>query len=193
MSGTNSHPDPRRLATFAAGQLDEQAMAAVERHLSECGPNGPCARLLDSLPEDRLDQELRERLPPVPPLPPARPKTVADSRTVAPQPVVRHRLIRSLARAIVKSGAKPLDGSCAGATMHDVTAAVWAECCQGRQPADLAAELQALAVAPREQIAQEARAVAQEVSGLPSKLRDALAAYLAQVPAAIRRDLRRPS
>src|SRR5262249_11440969 len=58
---------------------------------------------------------------------------------------------------------------------------------------DLREEIRALAQASHKEIVQEADAAAAEAGAPSTEVRKLLAAYLAQLPAAIRRDLRRPS
>jgi hypothetical protein len=51
------HPRPEDLAGFSAGDLDDEAIARVEGHLSGCAE---CRHRLSSLPPDRLTRLLRE-------------------------------------------------------------------------------------------------------------------------------------
>jgi formylglycine-generating enzyme required for sulfatase activity/serine/threonine protein kinase len=105
------------------------------------------------------------------------------------------RLLACLARAIVKNGAKLV---CAvlpgGSALADVAADAWEDYRKEQREDALRAEVQALAQAPAEQVRQEVgAAVAAEAAAAPAEVQQALTAYLTQVPAAIRRSLRRPS
>jgi formylglycine-generating enzyme required for sulfatase activity len=105
------------------------------------------------------------------------------------------RLLKCLARAIVKNGAKLV---CAfvpgGSALADVAADTWEDYRKEQREDALRAEVQALAQAPADQVRQEVgAAVAEEAAAAPAEVRQALTAYLSQVPAAIRRSLKRPS
>jgi serine/threonine protein kinase len=104
-------------------------------------------------------------------------------------------LFQRIARAAAKHGVKFLLNLVPGAeVVYDMAADVWEDYRRDRQEQALRAELQAAAGAPAEQVRQEAEAaVRAEAAGQPAEVQVALASYLSQVPAAIRRSLRRPS
>src|SRR5262245_61237146 len=57
MSGTSTpHPDPARLAAFAAGLLSGDEATAIEHHLAGCTT---CAEALEQAPPDTLGALLR--------------------------------------------------------------------------------------------------------------------------------------
>jgi serine/threonine protein kinase len=105
------------------------------------------------------------------------------------------RFLRCLAKAVVKHGAKFLCKLVPGGEfVYDVAADVVEEYRRDGREADLRAELQAMAQAPADKIHQEVgAAVEAEAAAQPPEVQQALTAYLTQVPAAIRRSLRRPS
>src|SRR5690242_6665693 len=51
------HPRPEELADFYAGELDDEAIARLEGHLTACPE---CRERLSTLPPDRLTRLLRE-------------------------------------------------------------------------------------------------------------------------------------
>ncbi len=113
---------------------------------------------------------------------------------------MRFHLLRCLARAIARNGVKFVCGLAPGGeVVYDIARDAWEDYRKGQPGAaskgdDLRTEVQALASAPPDQVAQEAQAAAQaEAPGLTPEAQQAVAAYLTQVPAAIRRSLRRPS
>jgi serine/threonine protein kinase len=54
--GSQTHPEPAKLAAFVAGRLEESESYAVEAHLTACEA---CRSLLDLLPDDSLAELLR--------------------------------------------------------------------------------------------------------------------------------------
>jgi formylglycine-generating enzyme required for sulfatase activity len=104
-------------------------------------------------------------------------------------------LLRCLARAIAKQGPRLLlDVAPWAGRLYDVAVEAWEDYRRDQREDALQAEVQALAQATPEQVRQEVEeAVGAEADGQPPEVRRALTAYLAQVPAAIRRSLRRPS
>ncbi|HWG41423.1 MAG TPA: protein kinase [Gemmataceae bacterium] len=108
---------------------------------------------------------------------------------------MRFPLLRCLAKAVVKHGVKFLCNLApGGGAVYDFAADVVEEYRRDSREDALRAELQALAQAPLEQVLQQVEADVQAVAAdQPPEVRQALTAYLTQVPAAIRRSLRRPS
>jgi formylglycine-generating enzyme required for sulfatase activity len=104
-------------------------------------------------------------------------------------------LFQRIARAAVKHGVKFLLNLVPGGdAVYEMATDVWEDYRRDRQDAALRAELQAAAGAPAEQVRQEAEAAVQaEAAGQPPEVQLALVSYLSQVPASIRRSLRRPS
>jgi hypothetical protein len=110
--------------------------------------------------------------------------------------IMRVRLLKCLAVALVRHGARfLLNLAPGGNVIYDIAADTWEEYRCGGQEADAArAELQELAQAPAHQVQQViARTVGEVAAKQPAAVQEALGAYLAQVPATIRRSLRRPS
>jgi len=105
------------------------------------------------------------------------------------------RLLKCLARAIAKHGGKFVCQLVPGAeALYEIAADTYQEYRQEQQHDDLHAEVQALAQAPPADVGRAvADAVRQEAGQLPAPVQQKLAAYLSQVPAMIRRSLRRPS
>ncbi|HXG13145.1 MAG TPA: WD40 repeat domain-containing serine/threonine-protein kinase [Gemmataceae bacterium] len=115
------------------------------------------------------------------------------------------RFLRCVAQAVVGRNLKALSGTVPlGPALLDIVQDAWhtyrqrldAESKGGdaAPEARLAADLQALAQAPAEEIRRMATAAAQEAAdGLPLEVQQALARYLIQVPAMIHRSLRRPA
>ena len=109
------------------------------------------------------------------------------------------RLLLCLARAVVKNGLRILAEAVPfGGALYDVAADAWQEyrekrpenqAAKTKPEASLAADLQASA----SQVRQEAVAAAQEAAPDKPQIQQALTAYLTQVPAMVRRSLRRPS
>jgi hypothetical protein len=115
------------------------------------------------------------------------------------------RFLRFAARAVVKYGSKVLaDAVPFGGVLHDIASDLWHKYRQ-KPPADqkpvapppqaeIAADLQAVVQAPAAQLRQEAAAATEEVAAdQPPALQQALTLWLTQVPAMVRRSLRRPS
>jgi serine/threonine protein kinase len=105
------------------------------------------------------------------------------------------RLLRCLARAVARHGVRFLCSLVPGGeALSDIAASAWEEYRQGEQEDALRAELEALARAPVSQVRQEvAAAVGDEAAALPPDVREKITTYLGQVPAMVRRSLRRPS
>jgi serine/threonine protein kinase len=108
---------------------------------------------------------------------------------------MQFRLLRCLAKAVAKHGGKFLFSLVPGGeAVYDIAADALEDYRRAREEGALRAELQALAQAPPEQVRQEAQAAVQaEAAGLPPDAQQTMATYLTQVPATIRRSLRRPS
>jgi serine/threonine protein kinase len=105
------------------------------------------------------------------------------------------RLLRCLARSVAKHGGKLLCNLVPGAeALYEIAADAYQDYRQDSHHDELHAEVQALAQAsPREASRAVAEAVRQGAGHLPAAEQQKLAAYLSQVPAMIRRSLRRPS
>jgi hypothetical protein len=103
--------------------------------------------------------------------------------------------LKCLARAVAKHGVKFVCHLVPGGeALYDIAADAYQDYRQRGQEDALRGELQDLAQAPAEQVRQEvAGAVEAEAGHLPAADRQKIAAYLSQVPALIRRSLRRPS
>jgi hypothetical protein len=108
---------------------------------------------------------------------------------------MRFPLLRCLAKAVVKHGVKFLCNLApGGGAVYDFAADVVEDYRRDSREDALRVELQALAQASLEQVLQQVEADVQAVAAdQPPEVRQALTAYLTQVPAAIRRSLRRPS
>jgi uncharacterized protein (TIGR03067 family) len=108
---------------------------------------------------------------------------------------MRVRLLHCLAGAIVKHGLRFLMNLAPGGeAIFDIAADTWKEYRRGGEPDTATAELESLAQAPAPQLKQAIdQTVGEVAASQPAEVQQALAAYLAQVPAAIRRSLRRPS
>jgi eukaryotic-like serine/threonine-protein kinase len=104
-------------------------------------------------------------------------------------------LLRCLAGAVARHGVKFVCHLVPGGeALYEVAADAYRDYRQGKQEDALRAEVQALALAPAEQVRREVQsAVEAEAAHLPAEERQQIAAYLNQVPAQIRRSLRRPS
>jgi serine/threonine protein kinase len=112
---------------------------------------------------------------------------------------MRFRLLRCLAKAVAKHGVKFVCGLVPGGeAIYEIATATLEDYLKdyhGDGPEHaLRAEVQALAQAPAEQVRQEVQAAVQAgAAGLPADEQQQITAYLTQVPAMIRRSLRRPS
>ena len=108
---------------------------------------------------------------------------------------MRFPLLRCLAKAVVKHGIKFLCNLApGGGAVYDFAADVVEDYRRDAREDALRTELQELAQAPADQIHQQVEADVQAVAAdQPAEVQQALTAYLTQVPAAIRRSLRRPS
>jgi eukaryotic-like serine/threonine-protein kinase len=105
------------------------------------------------------------------------------------------RLLHYLARAVAKNAAKLLCNLIPGAgAVYDIAADAYDEYRRDKQDDALRADLEALAqAAPDEVNRAVAEAVAAEAGGQPAEIQHKITAYLTQMPAMIRRSLRRPS
>jgi TPR repeat protein/tRNA A-37 threonylcarbamoyl transferase component Bud32 len=108
---------------------------------------------------------------------------------------MRFCLLRCLAKAVVKHAGKFLFSLVPGGeAVYDIATDAFEEYHRSGQEDSLRTEVQALAQAPAEQVRQEVQAAVQaEAADLPPDAQQTVAAYLMQVPAMIRRSLRRPS
>src|SRR4051812_34549694 len=108
---------------------------------------------------------------------------------------MRVRLLNCLAGAFVKHGVRfLLNLAPGGEVMFDIAADTLERYRRGGGADTARAELEALAQAPAPELQQTiAQAVQEVAASQPAPVQEALAAYLAQVPATIRRSLRRPS
>src|SRR5947208_1137005 len=96
------------------------------------------------------------------------------------------RLLKWLVKAAAKNAGNLVGLGVAG----DIVADVWESWEKDRREADLRAELQALAQAAADEVRQEVlRLLRQEAPALPEAQRQQAAAYLSQVPGALRRGL----
>jgi len=104
-------------------------------------------------------------------------------------------ILRCLARAVVKNGARALLRLVPFAEFAlDIAQDTHAEFAKESDENDLRAALQELSQAPSREIHQAAQQVAiQEAAGQPEEFRLNLVSYLDQLPASIRQTLRRPS
>jgi serine/threonine protein kinase len=123
------------------------------------------------------------------PAPPA--PTAANTQP----PVVRFRLLKCVSKALAKHGVRFLMNLVPGGdVIYDIAADTWEDYHRDGQHDALRADLQALAQAsPAEVRTAVAEAVKETAGEQPATIRDAMTNYLTQVPAAIRRSLRRPS
>jgi serine/threonine protein kinase/outer membrane protein assembly factor BamE (lipoprotein component of BamABCDE complex) len=108
---------------------------------------------------------------------------------------MRVRLLRCLGKALVKHGARfVLNLAPGGDVLYDIAAETWEAYQQDGGGAEVAAELESLAQAAADQMQDAVKdVVCQVASDCSDAVQEAIAAYLTQVPAAIRRSLRRPS
>ncbi len=108
---------------------------------------------------------------------------------------MRVRLLHCLAGALCKHGVRFLVNLAPGGeVIFDIAVDTWEEYRRGGGADTARAELEELAQAPAPQLKEAIAQTVQEVAALqPAPVKEALTAYLAQVPAAIRRSLRRPS
>jgi TPR repeat protein len=105
------------------------------------------------------------------------------------------RFLKCLARAVVKHGVRFLLHLVPGGeVVGSIAADAWEDYRRDPHGNSLRNEVEALAQAPAEQVHRDAAAaVAEAAAEQPAEIRLALTSYLEQVPAAIRRSLRRPS
>jgi formylglycine-generating enzyme required for sulfatase activity len=99
---------------------------------------------------------------------------------------------------VAKAGLNAISGGVAGdfvaEFLPDFASEVWAWWSKGRTQEQLRAEVQALAQLPPDEARRQAeQAIAEVGAGQPPEVRDALAAYLVQIPATIRQSQRRPT
>ena len=101
---------------------------------------------------------------------------------------------RFVAKAALNSVGGGVLGDFTVETLPEIARGVWGRWNKDRKPEELRQEVQALAALPLVEARQQAaEAVAQEATGQPETVRQALTAYLAQVPNAIRQSQRRPA
>jgi eukaryotic-like serine/threonine-protein kinase len=105
------------------------------------------------------------------------------------------RFLRCVAKAVVRNGVKLACGLVpGGGVVYEVAADAWEDYCQHGEKEALRKEIEALANASAEEVRQDvAAAVQAEAADQPQDDQQNLTNYLSQVPAAIRRSLRRPS
>src|SRR5689334_564062 len=103
-------------------------------------------------------------------------------------------IVRCVGRAAVKNVGRALASLVPlGDAIYDIARDAYEEYHKDRVEAELRAELEALAQAPPAQARAAAEEVAAEVAAdQPAEVRQAVALYLSQMPASIRRSLRRP-
>src|SRR5262245_24231325 len=103
-------------------------------------------------------------------------------------------LLRFVARASLNAVGGGILGDFAIDVIPDIARDVWKHWSAGKTPPQMHAELQALAQAPPAEVREAARQAAAEAAPeLNLEMRERLADYVAQVPALVRRTLRRPS
>jgi formylglycine-generating enzyme required for sulfatase activity len=110
-------------------------------------------------------------------------------------PPVSFDLLKCVGKAVVKYGLKGL-AECVpfGNVLYDMAGDALEWWKQRKPPAERRAELAALAQAPAEEIRRQAAQAVQEVAAdQPEPVRQALTAYLTQVPVTVRTSLRRPA
>lgn len=105
------------------------------------------------------------------------------------------RLLRCLGRAVVKHGGKALCGLVPfGEVVFEVARDAYEEYRRDGAEAELRGDLERLARSGPDEVRQAAEAAAGlAAAGQTDEVRQAVAAYLARVPAAVRQSLRRPS
>jgi formylglycine-generating enzyme required for sulfatase activity len=103
-------------------------------------------------------------------------------------------LLKCIGRGVVKYGLKALaEGVPLGNVFLDMAGDAMTAWHKRKAPAERRAEVAALAQAPADEIRRQAALAVQELAaGQPESVRQALLAYLLQVPATVRRSLRRP-
>ena len=108
---------------------------------------------------------------------------------------MRIRLLNCLGGALVKHGVSFLLNLVPGGeVLFDIAADTWKQYRRGDEADTARAELEELAQTPLPQLQEAiAQTVAEVAASQPAPVQEALATYLAQVPATIRRSLRRPS
>src|SRR5262249_49107882 len=123
-------------------------------------------------------------------------------RSIPPQPspmgtrmAALHHLFRCLGEAICNNGLKALAGLVPlGGVLYDVAENACQRLRESQQDDQLNELVAAAALADPAKVQEEANAIAAQVAAdQPPEIRDKLAVYLAQVPAAVRRSLRRPA
>ena len=104
-------------------------------------------------------------------------------------------LLHCVARAVMKNAAKFLCSVVPGGeVIYDIAADSYAAYRSKHNAGELRAEVHALAIEPPQQFQAEVQATVQEVAGdQPQEIQLQLNSYLSQIPASIRRSLRRPS
>jgi Protein kinase domain len=108
---------------------------------------------------------------------------------------MRVRLLNCLASALVKHGGQFLFSLAPGGeVIYKIAAEAWDAYCTTDKADSVRAELEALAQASADQVRQVvAEAVKEVAAGHSAKVQEVLCTYLNQVPASIRRTMRRPS
>ncbi|HKB37821.1 MAG TPA: serine/threonine-protein kinase, partial [Gemmataceae bacterium] len=101
--------------------------------------------------------------------------------------------LKFLARSILNAIGGGVAGDFAVEVLPEVARDVWKRGAREGSPEEVRAGLEAVAALPPDEAARHATRIAAEVAaGRPKAVQDALAAYLTQVPASIRRSLRQP-
>src|SRR5581483_7498265 len=103
-------------------------------------------------------------------------------------------LLQCIGKAVLQSAAGSLLGEFAVEVLPEIAQDAWKSWSSGRDADELRADVEAVAQAEPEDVRSWAEEVLEPIAGgQPPKVRDAVAAYLTQVPGAIRQALRRPS
>src|SRR5215470_7213603 len=101
--------------------------------------------------------------------------------------------LKFLARSVLNAIGGGVAGDFAVEVLPEVARDVWKRGAREGSPEEVRAGLEAVAALPPDEAARHATRIAAEVAaGRPKAVQDALAAYLTQVPASIRRSLRQP-
>ena len=103
-------------------------------------------------------------------------------------------LLKYIAKAVLNAVSGGVLGDLVVDVLPDVAEDVWKWWNRGRTPAALGKEVETLAQTPDAELREQAEQIAaEEAAGRPASVRKELAAYLTQVPAAIRQSQRRPA
>src|SRR6266540_2830276 len=101
--------------------------------------------------------------------------------------------LKFLAKAVLNAVGGGFAGDFAVEVLPEVARDVWRRGAREGSPEAVRAGLEAIAALPPDEAARHAMSLAAEVAaGRPKEVQDALARYLTQVPASIRRSLRQP-